>query len=100
MTDTKHDKIAKRLAQKENVEYNKGKGPDIITSRRVIEVAINDTDLNESKKQLQGFRKPRYLATTTENIKKAMSVTEGLKIGVMGPTGHIHKKAGSRSRKK
>lgn len=31
MTDSKHDQIAKRLACKNNTEYNKGKGPDVQT---------------------------------------------------------------------
>jgi len=90
---SKHDEIAKRIAKKEGTEYNKGKGPDIKTSQRVIEVATHEGDLRESVKQVQGFQKPRYLATTPKLKSKALEITDGTKIGVMGPTGHIVKRA-------
>jgi len=38
MAQSKHDQIAKKLAQKLNTEYNKHEGMDIITKNRVIEV--------------------------------------------------------------
>ena len=89
---SKHDKIANRLVNKLDVEYNKGKGPDI-KGRQIIEVATHDSDINASKKQLQGFRKPRYLAVPTDKIGLAKEAVERSGIGVMGPTGKIHKKA-------
>ena len=91
---SKHDEIAKKIAKKEGTEYNKGQGPDIQTSRRVIEVATHESDLEDSTRQLQGFKKPRYLATTSEMLKKAKEITKGTQVGVMGPTGHIIKRAG------
>lgn len=96
---SKHDELAERLAEKEGTEYNEGPGPDIPGSRRVIEVAIHESDLKDSMRQLQNFRKPRYLATTSKMIKKALAVTKGIKVGVMGPTGHIAKRAGGGKKK-
>lgn len=49
-------------------------------------------------RQLQGFRKPRYLATTSELVPLALEITEGTSVGVMGPTGHIAKRAGGGKR--
>jgi len=89
---SKHDKIANRLANKLGVEYNEGKGPDI-KGRQIIEVATHDSDINDSKRQLQGFRKPRYLAVPSDKIDLAKEAVEGTGIGVMGPTGKIHKRA-------
>lgn len=100
MTPSKHDEIAHRLARTERTNYNKGPGPDIDTPKRVIEVAVRQGDLQDSMRQLQGFRKPRYLATTSALTKKAKEMTKGTQVGVMGPTGRIAKRAGGRRRKK
>ena len=100
MGKSKHDNIAEKIARKEGTEYNKGKGPDVKSSKRVIEVATHQADLKDSMRQLQGFSKPRYLATTKEMIDVALEITEGTKVGVMGPTGLIKKRAGGGRRKK
>ena len=100
MGQSKHDEIAKRLAKKEGTNYNKGKGPDIVTSKRVIEVATHEGDLKDSIRQLQGFKKPRYLATTSDMVPKAKKISKGTKVGVMGPTGRIAKRAGGRGKKR
>ncbi len=92
MGQSKHDKIASALAKKFRTEYNKGKGPDII-SRRIVEVATHESDLYSSVDQLRGFRKPRYLAVTPRLVKKAKEIAKDTKIGVMGPTGAIKKRA-------
>lgn len=92
MGQSKHDKIAERLAKKFGTEYNKAKGPDV-KAKKIIEVATHESDLHTSIKQLKGFKKPKYLATTPELVKKAKEITKGTKIGVMGPTGHIKKRA-------
>jgi len=97
---SKHDKIAEKIAKKEGTEYNKGQGPDVKTTRRVIEVATHESDIVDSMRQLQGFKKPRYLATTSDMLKKAKDIAKGTKVGVMGPTGHIVKRAGGGSRKR
>jgi hypothetical protein len=66
MGQTKHDQIANRIAKKEGTTYNEGQGLDVRSSKRVIEVATHDGDLKDSMRQLQGFDKPRYLATTPD----------------------------------
>jgi len=90
---SKHDEIARRLAEKYKVEYNEGEGPDVKTPKKIIEVATHDSDIEESKKQLRGYQKPCYLAVPTKKIDLAKEAVEGTGIGVMGPTGIIHKKA-------
>ena len=98
MAPSKHDEIANRIAKKEGTEYNQGQGPDIRTSRRIIEVATHEGDLKDSIRQLQDFRKPRYIATKSTMLKQARQMTQGTKIGVMGPTGRIAKRAGGGGR--
>lgn len=93
MAKSKHDKIAERIARKEGVSYNKGKGPDILARRRVIEVATHASDLISSKKQLQGFKRSRYLATDSALRQKALDITKGTSIGVMDRSGRIIKAA-------
>lgn len=100
MGQSEHDIIANRLARQEGTTYNEGQGPDIKTSRRVIEVAVSEGDLKDSKRQLQGFKIPRYIATSSEMVEAALEATKNTSIGVMGPTGHIHKRAGGGKRKK
>ncbi len=100
MGQSKHDQIANRIAKKEGTTYNEGQGPDVQGSRRVIEVAAHESDLQDSMRQLQGFRKPRYLATSSDLLNEALEITKGTKVGVMGPTGRIAKRAGGGGRKK
>lgn len=100
MAQSKHDKIANRLARREGTTYNPGPGADVQGSRRVIEVATSEVDLRESMRQLQGFRKPRYLATTPDLVETAKDVTRGTKVGVMRSTGHIAKRAGGGRRRR
>jgi len=92
MEKSKHDKIAEKLAKKFATEYNEGKGPDV-KAEKIIEVATHESDLYTSIDQLKGYKKPRYLATTPKLVKKAKEITKGTKIGVMGSTGHIKKRA-------
>lgn len=93
---SKHDKISNYLAKKYKTEYNEGPGPDVNAEERAIEVASHESDLYSSLDQLKGFRKPRYIATPSELVKKAKEITKGTGIGVMGPTGTIRKKAGGK----
>lgn len=99
MRDSKHDRIAKRIAGNENAEYNEGQGPDVITSRRVIEVATHLEDLKDSTRQLQGFRKLRYLAVPGDLMSEARDITKDTKIGLMNARGEIVKRAGGGKRK-
>ncbi len=95
MGKSKHDKISERLAKKFKTEYNEGKGPDVI-GEKIVEVATHESDLYTSMDQLKGYRKPKYLATIPELVKKAKEITKGTKVGVMGPTGGIKKRAGGK----
>jgi len=96
MGQSKHDRIATRIAKEKGTEYNRGRGPDIITNGQAIEVAASASDLKDSSRQLQGFKKARYFAVPSELLGQALEQTEGTGIGVMGPSGHIHKRAGGR----
>lgn len=94
MSDTIHDKIALRLARKFGTEYKSAKGIDIVTNNKVVEVETKAGSLSQGIKQVAHSQKARYLAVNKQNVKNALKATEGTGIGVMGPTGSIHKKAG------
>jgi len=49
MADTKHDRIAKRLAKRLGSEYNPVKGPDIKTPREVDEVEVASVQRNSDR---------------------------------------------------
>jgi hypothetical protein len=71
---TKHDSTATRIAKQKGVNYNRGQGPDIVTSREAIEVETADT-VKDALRQLRGFRKPVYIAgadqkATEEALKR------------------------------
>ena len=61
-----HDDTAKRLARKEGVDYNRGQGPDVIS----IEVETATT-VRDGLRQLQGFKKPVYIAGASAKATKA-----------------------------
>ena len=94
---TKHDRGAEKLAKAWGTEYNEGKGPDVRTPARVAEYEIDPNKFSEGIQQLQGFKKPRYLAVPNESqlIKSALQKTEGTKVGVVTETGRIIKRAKS-----
>ena len=88
-----HEATAKRIAKKLDAEYNKGKGPDVITSKIVVEVET-PRSINEGLSQLQGFKKPVYIAATNESaLQKALEKTKKTTVGVMDPYGKIVKKS-------
>ena len=94
---TKHDTTAQRIADKKNVPYNKGKGPDIKKGRQVIEVETVDT-IPAAGRQLQGYRGPVYVAGADDKATAAALEHYGDKtIGVMDSSGKILK---SSSRKR
>ena len=84
---SKHDETAELIARKERVEYNRGQGPDVNSIRRAIEVETTKT-ARDALRQLQGFRKPVYIAgATAEATQAAMKVAQGTTVGVMDPHG-------------
>ena len=99
MAQSKHDQIAKKLAQKLNTEYNKHEGMDIITKNRVIEVETTKSGIYQGINQVKRSSKARYIAVNKDNIRNALNATKNTGIGVMDENGNIIKKAG-RKRKK
>ena len=88
---TKHDITAQRIANKKGGSYNQGPGPDIKTSRQVIEVETADT-ITDAGRQLQGYRGLVYVAGADPAATKvALDHYEDTTIGVMDPSGKILK---------
>ena len=98
MGETKHDGTANRLARKEQTTYNRGQGPDVLTSRRAIEVETKHT-AKDGLRQLKGFTKPVYIAgADPDATKAALEVTKGTTVGVISHTGRVIKRS-TRNRK-
>jgi len=89
---TKHNRIAKAIAEKKGVEYNKGKGADIKTPTQVIEVEVDPGKFKEGVRQLRGYRRTRYLGVPNELVKEAIKYTKGTGVGVMNEKGKIKKR--------
>ena len=90
---SKHDNTAKRIANKEGTAYNRSQGPDIQTPARAIEVETTQT-VDDAFRQLQGFKKPVYVAgADAEATKKALEAAKGKTAGVMNPQGKIVKRS-------
>jgi len=92
MSESKeHRQVARSLAKKEQTDYNSGKGPDILNSRRIIEVETINTVLG-GLQQLQGYHKPVYIAGTNKAaVDKALEITKNTTVGVMNRKGNIIK---------
>jgi len=92
-----HKDTSNRIAKKNNAEYNSQKGVDIVTNSKAIEVETPNT-VKDGIKQLQGHKKPSYIAgTNKEAVKIALELTKNTTIGVMDNQGNVIK---SSSRKK
>ncbi len=93
-----HKETSMRIAEKYNADYNSKKGVDIVTNSKAIEVETENT-VNSALRQLQGHRKPSYIAGTNRKaVEAALKVTQGTTIGVMDNKGNIVKSS-SRKRK-
>ena len=91
--ESTHDSTAKRIAKKEKTTYNQGQGPDVNTFKRAIEVETART-VKDGFRQLQGFRKPVYIAgANVEATKKAVGAAQGTTVGVMDQTGKVVKRS-------
>ena len=90
---TKHDRIAKEIAEKKGTEYHADKGVDIRTSSQAIEVEVDPDTFKEGVRQLRGSSKARYLAVPNEILGEAIEYTEGTGVGVMNEHGKIKKRA-------
>ncbi|MFH1231708.1 MAG: hypothetical protein V1709_09460 [Planctomycetota bacterium] len=93
MSKSIHDEIAERLARKMGTEYKSTKGIDIVTRNKVIEVETKKDSLPQGIRQVEHSQKARYLAVNKQNLKNALEATKDTGIGVLGPTGIIHKQA-------
>lgn len=88
---SKHDKTATRLARKEGVDYNRGRGPDVNSGHRAIEVETENT-ARDGLRQLQGFTKPVYIAGADDAATKAaLEAAKNTTVGVMNSQGRIVK---------
>lgn len=100
MTENRSHKItANRIAKKYKAEYNQGPGADIQTDGLAVEVETAES-IGDASRQLQGFKKPVYIAVTTKKgVQKALERYENTTIGVMDGKGSIVKKS-TRSKSK
>jgi hypothetical protein len=90
---TKHDRIAKNIAEKKGTEYHSHKGVDVRTPTQAIEVEIDSNKFKEGVRQLQGTNKARYLAVPNDLVKEAIEYTQGTGVGVMNENAKIKKRA-------
>ena len=90
---SKHDEIAREIATKHGVKYNKGKGVDVVTSTKAIEVETENS-VSEAKGQLSHYktRTPYVAGVDSKTVKKAKEVYKGTGIGVMDSKGKIVKR--------
>ena len=99
MAQSKHDKVAGKIAKQEGTEYNRGQGPDVKNPQRAIEVETTRT-VGDAARQLAGYQQPVYVAgTDAEATKKALQHYKNTTIGVMNSQGQILKRS-TRGRKK
>ena len=91
MESRKHRQTAERIAAKKGAQYNSDKGVDIVTASQAIEVEPAET-VREGVRQLQGYRKPAYIAgTDSDAVEAALDATRGTTIGVMDSRGKDRK---------
>jgi hypothetical protein len=93
MGNSKHDRIAERVAKRVGGEYNPDRGADVAGGGQVTEVEVDPGKLKEGIRQLQGYKQPRYLAVPNELVPEAKEATRGTQIGVRTETGRIVKPA-------
>jgi hypothetical protein len=88
-----HKKTSNKIAKKLKTDYNNGEGVDIQTDRLAVEVETPES-VTDGLRQLQGFRKPVYIAGTNKQaVEKALEATQGTTVGVMDNQGTIVKES-------
>lgn len=93
MAESAHDGTAKYLSKKFGIPYKGDKGADL-AGRIVIEVEKDPNKISEAKRQLQGYKNPRYISgTNKKTVEAALEGTRGTKIGVMNKRGKILRRA-------
>jgi len=87
-----------RIAKKLGTNYNAGQGPDVRAGKAVVEVETEKT-ARDGLRQLQGFRKPVYIAGADKKATEAaLEATEGTTVGVMDPQGRVVKPSSRKRR--
>ncbi len=94
MGQTRHDRIAEKIARRVGGEYDPAKGADVVGAGQATEVEVDPGKLKEGISQLQGYRVPRYLGVPDDLVEEAKEATRGTKVGVRTETGRIVKPAG------
>ena len=90
---SRHDRVARRIAQQHDAEYNQGAGADIQAEGCAIEVETMET-VGDAARQLSGYRKPVFVAGTSQKaVDMAVEHYEGTSIGVMDGEGNIVKES-------
>ena len=93
MSQSKHDKVAGKIAQQQGTQYNRGQGADVNSPKRAVEVETTRT-IGDAARQLTGYQKPVYVAgADAEATKKALEHYKGTTIGVMNQSGKILKRS-------
>lgn len=88
-----HDDIAKKIARKYKTDYNPDKGVDVQTQDKAIEVERDFNTISDGIRQLQGYKKSRYIAVPNKVVPDAVKRLQNTKIGVMDQSGNIKKRA-------
>jgi len=88
-----HKRTAKKIADKYKTTYNDQKGVDINTQKVAIEVET-EGNVKDGIRQLQGHRKPVYVAgTNAATVKEELEATQNNTVGVMDKDGNIIKRS-------
>jgi len=90
---SKHDEVAEKLAKKFHTEYKSDKGIDLVLPKKVIEVEVKKSGIQQGISQVERSTKARYLAVNKMNEKNALEATKNTGIGVMNESGRILKRA-------
>jgi len=88
-----HDDIAKKIARKYKTDYNPSKGVDVQTPDKAIEVESNINTLSDGIRQLQGYKRSRYISVPNRFVPDAIESLKHTKIGVMDQNGNIKRRA-------
>jgi hypothetical protein len=95
-----HKATANRIAREHSAEYDgeDRTGVDIVTPNVAIEVETQGR-VSDGIRQLQGHRKPAYIAGTNKAVvEEALEKTTGTTIGVMDSQGRVVKRSTRRRR--
>ena len=88
-----HAAVANRLARQLGTAYNRGAGADVQTRSVAIEVETEKT-VGDAGRQLQGHRKPVYVAGTSRAATQAaLDRYSKTGIGVMDASGRVLKRS-------